>query len=230
MSLPDLSQAVADKFNEIVASGAIEKMLGEHLEATINTILKEQFRTYGAFGKALEPKIEEALQIADLKDLPKYGVFIQNIVRKNVDSQLHGAYMQKLESDIAELFIEPPAEYSLEQLVEDFKKHVREHAYSELDARMTLILEASSYGFWHVEMDKDEDKDKYHCAVRFAVNKEGVIYSLSIDGDDMKKDLFVGPFDSFERFLFRMYVMGTKLVIPAHTEAHDFDLSLRADD
>ncbi|MFM0608698.1 hypothetical protein PQR05_29630 [Paraburkholderia sediminicola] len=230
MSLPDLSKAVSDQFDAIVASGAINTMIETHLTKTIDDILKDQLRGYSDFGKAVKERVEQALQVADLKDLPNYGQFVCNIIAKNVDSQLHGAWAKKLEADVAAMFIDPPAEIALEDLIEKFKTHVRKNAFGELDHRMTLHLEESRGGYWVVAMDKERGKERYRCDLRFQINAEGGMFGLHLDGEDLKKTLFVGPFDEFERLIFRMYVQGTKVLIPSGSDVGDFDLSLHEDD
>lgn len=230
MSLPDLSKVVADQFEALSASGAIEKMIETHLSESINTILKEQLRSYSDFGKGLAERVAGAIKIADVNDLPHYGQFVSGIIARNVDHQLHGEWAKKLESDIASMFVEAPAEIKLDDLIEKYKKHVRENAFSETGDSITLHLEASSYGYWAVAMDKDAGTEKYRCALRFQVNKEGEMFALHLDDEEMKKQLFVGPFDEFERLIFRMYVTGTKIRIAPHSDVHDFDLSLRNDD
>jgi hypothetical protein len=230
MSLPDLSKAVSDHFAAIVASGAINTMIETHLTKTIDDILKEQLRGYSDFGKAVKERVEEALQVADLKDLPNYGQFVCNIIAKNVDHQLHGEWAKKLEADVAAMFIDAPAEITLEDLIEKFKKHVRDNAYGDMDHRMTLHLQESSGGYWQVAMDKSHGTEKYRCELRFQINPEGEMFCLHVDGEDLKKNLFIGPFDAFERLLFRMYVQGTKVRIESGSDAHDFNLSLHDDD
>jgi len=230
MFLPDLHKVVSDQFAAIVESGTIQTMIEKHLSESINEILKEQLRSYGAFGKTIKPLVEQALQIDDLRELPSYGQFMCNIIRKNVDQQLHGEYAKKLADDIAALFMDAPAEIAFEDLIEKFKEHTKNSAFSELDYRMTLHLEYSQYGSWYVAMDKEDGKEKYRCALRFHVNKEGEMFALTIDDSDMKKDLFIGPFNEFERLLFRMYVQGTKVRIEPHSEPHDFSLQYTHDD
>jgi hypothetical protein len=230
MSLPDLSKLVAEQFAAIVTSGAIEKMIETHLSKSIDTILKEQLHSFSDFGKAVEERVTNALQVAELKNLPNYGQLVSTIIARNVDQQLHGEWAKKLESEIAAMFVKPPAEIGLDELVEKFKEHARENAFGDLADSITLHLESSSYGYWHVAMDQDDGKDKYQCDVRFQVNKEGAIFGLHLDDNDMKKQLFVGPFDAFERLIFSMYVNGTKVRIERDAGADDFDLSLHDED
>lgn len=224
--LPDLSALVAHQFAALVASGSIEKMIETHLSKSIDEILKSELKDWSDFGKALTEKVKAALQIGSLRDLPNYGQFISTIIAKNVDSQLHGAYAKKLAEDVAAMFVEPPAEITLEQFIEDFKQHVRKNAFGETDHSMTLHIEHSNSSTV-IAMDKDSGKERYRCAIRFQVWREDQhIFGLNIGHEDMKKDLFVGPFNEFERKLFRMYVQGTKFIVEPDADRHDFDLTL----
>jgi hypothetical protein len=229
MSLPDLQKVVAEQFESLVQSGAIESMLSKTLEKTVDEAVKAEMREYSDFGKAIREKIKAALMVDDLADLPNYGNFISGIVRKNVDSQLHGAYAAKLADDLEKLFCDVPAEMTLEQLVADFKQHVKQD-WRDHDHRMTLHLKEWDSGGFVVELDRKSRAERYSCEVQFQVNQEGSIYALRINKSDVSKDLFVGGLNSFERALFRMYVQGTKLPIPPGTTEDDFSLYYGEDD
>jgi hypothetical protein len=230
MSLPDLSKVFAEQFETIVASGAIQNMIAEQLKKTVDTVLKSQIESYSEFGNALKEKVKAALLIDDLRDLPNYGHFISGIIAKNVDQQLHGAYAAKLAEDIQTLFKDAPAEYTLEQLIEDFKKHITGRMFREHDHRMTLRLKEWDCGGFVVEMDQSANADRFSCDLSFQVNKEGEIFALKLKKSDVSKDLFIGGLDAFERAIFRMYVQGTKLVIEPGTTESDFSLYYGDDD
>lgn len=228
--LPDLSALVAAQFSALAASGAIEKMIETQLSKTIEDVLKDQLRSYSDFGKAVRENVEAALKIGDLEKLPNYGEFVGGIIAKNVDYQLHGAWAQKLEADIKELFIDAPESITLETLVEAFKKHVCDDIYRQREDSMTLHLGETTYGSRHVYMDRESDKEKYQCAIRFLVREDGSVFALTLDDQKVGKDLFIGSLDAFERLLMRIYVIGSKVIVHPDATVDDFELSYSNDD
>lgn len=225
--LPDLAEIVRRQFEAVAASGVVERMVEERLTKTIEDVLKEQLRDWSDFGKALSEKVKGSLQIADMKDLPNYGQFMSNIIAKNVDRQLHGKYAAQLAKDVEELFVDAPAEITLADLIAAFKEHITKDVYREHDDEISLHMEFS-YGSWWIALDKSSGKGKYQCDMRFMVMRDtGKVFALYLDGSEIKKEIFVGPFDNFERLLMRIYVMGTKVIIEEGASEHDFDLSLR---
>ncbi|KVT92676.1 hypothetical protein WK60_13885 [Burkholderia ubonensis] len=231
MSLPDLSQAVETAFANVVASGAIEKAIEANLEATITSILKDQLKSYGDFGKQLTEKVNAAMQIdLDRMDLPTYGHFIEKVIARAVDAQLQGDVAKKIEAHMTALLADAPQEMTLEQIVADFKVHVKDRAYGgDVDHSISLHVTQTGYGYWHIAMDKDSGTDEYRCSFRIGINDAGEIYSLRIADEDVNKELFIRPAKGFERNLYRMFVSGTKIKIEPDTTAYDFDLSMYED-
>lgn len=224
-----MQKAVEAAFARIVADGAIEKAIEKQLQETISNIVSSHLREYGDFGKALKDQLGKALHV-DLSrtDLPGYGDFILKIVRGQVDNHLMGEAAKKIEANLAALLADPPAEITIDKLVEDFKEHVKRRNYGgELDHEITLHVECTDYGFWHIAMDKDSGEGQYQCEVRIGVDKDGSIYQLVLGEENMDKKLFIREPSGFERDMYRAFVGGTRIVIPEGAAAYDFDKSLR---
>ncbi len=227
--LPDLSTLVSQQFAALVDSGRISEMIETHLSKAVEDVLKDELRAYSKFGEAVKEKVKEALQVSALKDLPSYGEFIGNIIARNVDSQLHGAYAAKLAEDVKAMFVEPPAEITLEEFIADYKDYVRRNTYGALDPEMSLHIKRSGSSV-SVSIDRASRKEWHRCEIRFQVwFEDGRIFGLHIDGHELNKELFIGPFDEFERKLFHMYVQGTRFIVPRDADSCDFDLSLHDD-
>lgn len=228
MMFPDLTAAVETAFANIVASGAIERAIETQLEKTVTTLVNDSLERYGDFGKQLREKVSEAMNIdVSRMDLPSYGHFIEKIIARAVDAQLQGEVAKKIEANMASLLADAPAETTLETIVENFKIYVKDRAYGDsIDSEITMHIEESSYGYWNIALDKDSGVERYRCAFRMAVDDKGEIYSLSIDNEDMNKQLFLRPAVSFERDLYRMFVSGTKIKIESGTSRYDFNLEM----
>lgn len=230
--MQELQNAVSTAFANIVASGAIEKAIQEQLGKTVDSLIKEQLREYGDFGKALKEHVAKAMQVnfADL-DLPSYNHFILSVIRKQADAALAGDIAKKLEADMAKLLQDAPAEITLEQLIEDFRDEFKEKYGEPRYGNFTLYVRESEgvSGYWHIAMDPDERASEYSCKFRLAVAGDGRVYSMQIGDMDVKKSLFTLHLSGFERQLFRMYAAGTKVIIPPHSSEDDFSTSFGND-
>ena len=223
--MTDITKAVSDAFDRIIASGAIEKAIEENLTKTINETIRDQLRTYSEFGKKLDEAIKAAMQV-DFSHLglAGYNDLILKIVRAQVDAGINTVLAQQVEEQMNALLMPAPAEIKLSKLVADFIEHSKSDYSCSCDGptQISLHVDESSYGSRWVSMDKDEGKSQYQCSIRFGVHEEdGKIFALRIDGVEAGKTLFVGPIYNFERDLFQMYAAGTKLIIDA--EAYEID-------
>lgn len=223
----DLKMAVAAAFENIVASGAIEQAIEKQLADTISSAIRDHLREYSDFGKAIKLKVQQAVGV-DLErlDLPSYNELILQIIRRQTDGLLQSEAAKQLESNMAELLKAAPAEMTLEQLVEGFIQQFKEDRAGE---SFSLHVERN-YGSTYVSFDKEAGKSEYRCAYRLSVDKDGKVYSITVDGQDAQKTMFMGPFYSFERDLFRLYAAKSKLIIAPDATAYDFETSFPYND
>jgi hypothetical protein len=222
--MKELKQLVSEAFDRIVASGAIEQAIEKKLTDTITSAIDEQLRSYSDFGKDVKEQVAKAIGVdLSLAGLPTYGHLVTEIIRRQVEAQMHGEFAARLEKDIAALLAPAPAEISLEALVEEF---IKAHEEGREGRKFTLLIEDDGCGFQYVYLDPSERTDKYSCNYRIGVHK-GEVFSLNFGRQDVQKNLFIGPLGGFEKLLFQLFHAKSKLAIPAgiDTYSHDYPTS-----
>jgi hypothetical protein len=220
MGMKDMEQAVATAFANVVASGAIEQAIEKQIGETINSAIKDHLRSYSDFGKAISEQVQQAIGVRlERLDLPSYNDLILKIVRAQIEGAMHGETAKQIEANLAELLKQAPAEITIDQLIEQF---IEAHKEDREGQGFTLRIERE-YGSTTIYLDKEERTPKYDCDFRISVDKEGEVYHLAFGRHDVDKKLFVGRLYGFERTIFQLYAAKSKLVIPADTDAHDYD-------
>lgn len=225
--MDDLKSAVSTAFANVVASGAIEQAIEKQLASTIGDLIKNELREYSDFGKAIKERVQQAVGVnLDRMDLPSYNDLILQIIRRQVDGIMQSEAASQLESNMAKLLEQAPAEITLEKLIEEF---IEEHKEDKAGDSFTLLIERK-YGSTYICLDEDAGKSEYSCDFRLAVDKDGKVYSLALGAKDVAKTLFMGPFYRFERTLFQLYAAKSKIIVAPDAEFHDFNTSFPYDD
>lgn len=225
--MDDLKSAVSTAFANVVASGAIEQAIEKQLASTISSLIQHELRDYSDFGKALKERVQQAVAVnLDRMDLPSYNDLILQIIRRQLDGAMQSEAVQQLESNMAKLLAAPPAEMTLEKLIEEFIDANKEDREGE---SFTLIIDRK-YGSTYVCLDDESGKSEYSCDYRIGVDRDGKVYHLAFGGKDASKTLFMGPFYNFERTLFQLYAAKSKLIVEADAEPHDFETSFPYND
>lgn len=226
-NMEDLKAAVATAFANVVASGAIEQAIEKQLTDTISSAIRDHLREYSDFGKAIKLKVQQAA-CANLEELnlPSYNDLILQVIRRQMDGAMQSDAAKQLEENMAQLLVSPPAEVTLEQLLDDF---INQHKEDKAGEEFTLLFKRQ-YGSTWIYLDEDGGKSEYQCAYRIAVDSEGKVYALTLDGKDVQKTLFMGPFYRFERTLFQLYAAKSKLIVGRDAQPHDFDTSFPYND
>lgn len=220
--MDDLKSAVQTAFGNVVSSGAIEAAIEKQLASTIASLIQAELREYSDFGKAIKECVQQAVCVnLDRLDLPSYNELILQIIRRQMDAALQSDVVKQLEDNMAKLLVAPPAEITMEALIEAFVEHHKEDKDGD---DFTLLMERK-HGTTYISLDEDSGKSEYSCDYRLAVDRDGKVYSLTIGTKDVAKTIFTGPFYNFERMLFQLYAAKTKLIIAPDEQAEDFDTS-----
>ena len=230
--MEELKQAVATAFDNVVASGAIEKAIHEQIGKCVESAIRDQFSTYGDFSKAIKAKVASLVDLnLDEIDLPSYRDLVSNVIKTRVGAVMTTQFTELLDKDISELLEPAPAEITLEQLLKDFVKHQMDQggAYDLHGQDFTLYIQRSESSlsslsdYVDIYISKESNAGKYSCEIQIGIKGEGEVWKLKVGGKDMKDQLFVGPIFSFEKRLFQMYTAKTRLILPAEACASDYD-------
>jgi hypothetical protein len=233
--MKELHEIVQGTLQGMFDSGKIAEMIEAQLDKTIREIIGGTLREYSDFGKGLKAAIEAQLPTSfdDLK-LADYNAFIMGAVQEHL-SRLHREEWKKdIEKMLAEMFEPLPAEIKLSELANQMRKYFRDEAASSCSCdgpgSFTFIFEPDKtgkyFGGWlFIDKESRHTSEKYSCKYRLALLADGTVYGLSIDGQDQKNVVFLGPHYNFERLLMGMYYGKTKLVIDIESD-DEIDTSL----
>jgi len=215
--MKEMESAVVAAFTTMAESGALQKIIEEKVAKTVSDCVGNVLSSYSDFGKALSEHVKGALNV-DFKELGLvgYNEIVLKIIKTKLTDSINTVGKQRIEKELSELLVDPPAEIKLSALVDQFKERLdREDRRS---SRITCIVDTSDLtglcpGYAHVFIDKKSGTSKYSCQIQIDVTPTGEVYGLKIGGQDIKNTLFLGPHFGFERSLFQMYAAGTKIIV-----------------
>jgi len=214
----DLSEAILEAANKLIASGKIEAAIEKQLEETVGRIIEEHLRSYSDFGKALGQHIRAAIGVnLESVTIPEYNTMIADIVARRVDAFLRKEGHEALDVTLSEILRPAPAEMKLSELVEAFKRWVvQRYDYEPQDGgEITVIIEGKpeKYNPRWISFDRNNNTEKYKCEFSFLLSWDGTVSYIRMRGHNTKDDIFIGGYYGFERDLFRLHAAKTKLVI-----------------
>ena len=216
--MDDLKTGVEQAFMTMLESGKIQEIVEKQLDSTVASMIKDILSPYGPFGKGLKEYVESSLQV-DFRqlNLAGYNETVLKIIKTKMDAAIRTAGMERIEKEMTSLLAAPPKEMKLSELVEQYKRRVRDR---DGNSRITCIVDLKDNtglcpGYAHIYLDKEKNKSRYSCEIQLDVTPQGEVFGLKLSGTDIKNTLFVGPLWDFERSLFQMYASGTKIIIDA---------------
>jgi len=222
--MKELELAVVAAFNTMAESGVLQKIIEEKVAKTVSECVGNVLGSYSDFGKALNEHVKDALRV-DFKDLGLvgYNEIVMKIIKAKLTDSINTVGVKRLEKELSDLLVDPPAEIKLSDLVDQFKSRLDSDRRS---SRITCIVDTTDStglcpGYAHVFLDEESGTSKYSCNIRLDVTLAGKVYGLKIGGQDIKNTLFIGPHFGFERSLFQLYAAGTKIIVD-HEEVDDY--------
>ncbi|PPA28975.1 hypothetical protein C3737_16485 [Aeromonas jandaei] len=215
-------------------SGALEQAIGKYADKLIDSCAEDVLKSYGDVGKAIKEALAKAItpHLEDLADFPTYHDFVAKRLRMAAANFYDQRLAEVLDKEISEIMSEMPQEITLSWVIDAVRQSIIGYGGGEhVDEEMTLIVENSSYGYRHIFIGKESGMDKYRCEYQLNIDNEGHIYSMKIDGDDLKTKKCVGPFYNAERKLMAAYAMKAKVVLDEGEDPYNYDLVIeRYDD
>ena len=224
----DLNAIAVKAMENIVASGVIEKKVEEAAQKAIEDIIRDTFSWSSPMYKELKAVMQEKLQInfRDL-DLPIYNEFLLEQVKNIIKVQIEEGGANPFGEQITKLLkhdVKP--EYTLYQLIEEFKEMNRDEYDPSDEPQLTLHISKSEYGNRHIYIDKEDGKNKWDCEYRFCIDSnDNHIFGIDLRGEDRTKDKAnsILSTDAFGDLLLRIKAAGSKVVVTSDN-VDDYDL------
>ncbi|MGY3959498.1 hypothetical protein [Aeromonas popoffii] len=216
-----------------IQSGALEQALSKYADKLIDDCAQDVLRSYGDVGKAVKEALTKAIMpsIDSIADFPSYHDFVTKRLRMAASEFYDQRLAEVLDKEISEIMSELPEEITLSWVIDAVRKSITGYGEGEhMGEEMTLIIEDSSYGYRHIYIGKEADMNKFRCEYQLDLDKEGCIYSMKIDEDDVKAKKCVGPFYGAERKLMAAYAMKAKVNLDQGEYPHNYDLVIESCD
>lgn len=213
-----------------IQGGALEQALGKYADKLIDSCAEDVLRSYGDVGKAIKEALAKAItpHLEDLADFPAYHDFVAKRLRMAATNFYDQRLAEVLDKELAEIMDEMPQEITLSWVIDAVRQSITCHSEGEhMGELMTLIFD-TSYGTTRIYIGKESGMDKYQCEYHIAIDKEGHIYSMKIDGDDLNNKKCVGPFFRAERKLMAAYAMKAKVTLDEGEYPDNYDLVIES--
>lgn len=182
----DLGNVISRLVAERMTPEYVEKEVKARVDKLIEGAVDSALRTYSETGKAIEKAVEDALKVQKL-DLPAYGDAVCAILKAQIELRVSDLVSGRLAEDMEELLSLAPKEIKLSKIAEEMCEQHRDEGYGEV---ITVIVERTEYGSTWIYLDEEnayDRSDKYRCAVRMLINKDGTVSSAAIEGKDPNK-------------------------------------------
>jgi hypothetical protein len=211
----DIAEMVNSKMRAMQEGGQIDAMIEKYATKMVNDIIENMLRPYSDTYKALETAIKDQMKI-DLNNisLPEYNKSLMVIVKRLLDRQITAKGLDKFETDLSALLTDSaPEKIKLSKLMEEFVKDIIANDEDRTDGEFSFHLEDVSHGSQWLHFDAEEGKQKYSCAYRMLLHKDGKPALIEINGKSFDKKLSLGGLYGFDALLFKMYSVGTIIEI-----------------
>lgn len=211
----ELEKVVQDTINNMVSSGKVTEMVEKHLTNTVDEIVKDALRSYGDFGKEVKNAVNSVLKLdVDNVKLLDLSAVINTCIKQQLEVSVNENILSTISETIKEVTGQlDKNEYNLSEIIEKFKVDAESWDKEDHD-EITLVVENSDYGYKHIYFDHKSDVKKYSCNFQLDLNKDGKIYAFKGGKIRASNDIrFASIHGSFERFIFRLYASGAKVII-----------------
>lgn len=217
-----------------IQNGALEQAIGKYADKLIDSCAEDVLKSYGDVGKAIKEALAKAItpHLEDLADFPPYHDFVAKRLRMAATNFYDQRLAEVLDKELTEIMGEMPQEITLSWIIDAVRTSIIGYSGGDhVDEYMTLIIEGSPHDYRQIYIGKEEGMEKYRCEYQVHIDKEGCIYSMKIDGDDLKNKKCAGPFYSAERKLMAAYAMKAKVILDEGGDPYNYDLVIeRYDD
>lgn len=217
----DLEAAIA----KALSPESLQPILDKHITGAIANAINSATSYGSEFTKLLTDQVKTGLPHGlGLDDLAKFQQVLNAAMNTAVQSCNEGSVRAALEKAVQDVMPEVPAVIKLS----DFMKEARDGFHKAEHEAFYAYFEPSSYGGggW-LYLDRDEkpgdglyssshksrEDRKYSAQHRLAINRNGDVYALRMDGKDVTPASRPDVISRLDSLLMAMYVGRTRLEI-----------------
>lgn len=154
----NFEKTVNEAVSKMIEDGVIEKMINEKLESCIASALDSQFRTYSAFGKAIEKKVEESLSLSlERVNFPVINELMANQAKAAFEKIVDESLAEKMKGtfrDMLDIKVKNEIEWDdLEKVaLSSFESSDVEVEWKEGDERIDMTINHPEYDWYNLQV------------------------------------------------------------------------------
>jgi hypothetical protein len=207
-----ISAAVAGK----MTPEFIEKQVDTRVEKLVIESIDSALRSYSDTGRMIEKAVQEALRV-DRLDLPSYGTVVTAMLQRQIEGRVSELVEGRLSKDMADLLSLAPKEIKLSEIADGMRERYKDrhdHAWGPV---ISVVVEESEgvAGYFRIGLDEDEAEKRRcrDCAHEIAIDKEGKIYSATLEGRSIKDTSRLGRSYGLDQLIRGWFACGTTIII-----------------
>jgi len=224
--MKDIQNLINAKFEEMVGSGAIEKVIEDKLTTCINEVFKSAFQSYGVLTKHFEKQVETSIEQGLFRlELEPYTDTINSFVKQKIAKHMEGEALKQISESIDQMFKPVPAETTMQSMIDLVQKAYKDDDYdNDRDEYLSMECEQSSHGWFDLKFWKQKSLST-GCSSRtnnpdieLHINKDGKIIWLNGGKTD-----YGSHNHNVESLFYRMAKKRTKITDIRSCDQDDFD-------
>lgn len=164
-----------------------------------------------AFREALTKQLTEAMPHGiGIDDVAKFQLMANQAVSEAVRGANAATIKAAIARGLQDVVPDVPERVKLSDLLEKAREGFHKDPHQGFWARMEL----TDYGYGHIYLDSDEDcRSKHQARTRIDLTKEGEVYAMKLDGEELKPMCMPTVIGHWEGLLLAMYVGRTRIEI-----------------
>lgn len=212
---------------ELIASAVsaekIQPILDKAVSQAITDAIREATGYNSPFSKALKQQLTDAMPHGlSIDDVAKFGHVLNAAITDAVHGENTNTIQAALRKAATAVLPDVPSRIKLSELLAAARNGFHKEEHEALYAH----LELSEYGGGWLYLDDDgSTREKYRADIRIAFTKEGEVYSLRLDGQQITPKSTPAVVGGFEGILLSMYVGRTSLEIDQDADEVEYAAS-----
>lgn len=225
-----------DEINTITAKILKEKLPGmieTKVEAMLDDIIDDLFKSYSDTGKAVKEAIANKLKVnLDQYDLIDYNALVAKIINDKLMDNVNMTMAPIGELIDKTVGIINKKEWKLSEMVAMFIKPHEEHdgcfcSSDDMEGEISLhITKEEKHDWWKICIDPEENVTPERCAIEFLISGSTGHIFLFKNQDHFNKSAEISPMrmatlGNIEKAIFRIYSSGATITVdPDMCETH----------
>lgn len=211
MNTIELTLDLAGIIAAAVSPEKLQPLVDKAISEAVKSAVSDATGYNSDFRKALTEQLKGCMPHGlSIDQAAKFQLMANAAVTEMVQGANAEAIRTAITKGLEGVMPEVPDSIKLGELLEMARAGFHKEQHEGFYARM----EVTDYGFMHLYLDSDEDcRSQYQAKTRIDADKEGCVYNMRLDGQDLKLRCLPTVIGKFEGTLLAMYVGRTTINI-----------------